>query len=227
MAGRSTFELDIRGRLGVREQLALLSLPPQLRRRLLNQVTKRVRTMSRKRVREQKNLDGTPFAPRKGDTKGKKKMEAGLAKLMVVTRVSADEAELGWKNALTRWVAAQQHNGVSERRTAQQMRRWNKTPPGLAATDKQAKRLRRLVFRVRQAGKKTLTRPSVAWIQEHVNYAKAGLLIRILDDQRSESTGAQSWEITLPKRQFIGAETERDTNLLINQVLQQILTSPR
>jgi hypothetical protein len=227
MAGRSTFELDARGYLGVREQLALLSLPPQLRRRLLNNVTKRVRTMSRKRVRDQQNLDGSPFEARKGSAKGKKKMEAGLAKLMVVTRVSADEAELGWKNALTRWVATQQHHGVSERRTAAQMRRWNKTPPGLAATDKQAKRLRRLGFRVRQAGKKKLTRPSVAWIQEHVNYAKAGLLIRILDDERSESTGAQSWEITLPKRQFIGVNTDRDTSLLINQVLQQILHSPR
>ncbi|MFJ3374825.1 phage virion morphogenesis protein [Pseudomonas sp. NPDC086112] len=227
MAGRSTFELDARGYLGVREQLALLSLPPQLRRRLLNNVTKRVRTMSRKRVRDQQNLDGSPFEARKGSAKGKKKMEAGLAKLMVVTRVSADEAELGWKNALTRWVAAQQHHGVSERRTAAQMRRWNKTPPGLAATDKQVKRLRRLGFRVRQAGKKTLTRPSVAWIQEHVNYAKAGLLIRILDDERSESTGAQSWEITLPKRQFIGVNTDRDTSLLVNQVLQQILHSPR
>ena len=227
MAGRSTFELDARGYLGVREQLALLSLPPQLRRRLLNNVTKRVRTMSRKRVRDQQNLDGSPFEARKGSAKGKKKMEAGLAKLMVVTRVSADEAELGWKNALTRWVATQQHHGVSERRTAAQMRRWNKTPPGLAATDKQAKRLRRLGFRVRQAGKKTLTRPSVAWIQEHVNYAKAGLLIRILDDERSESTGAQSWEITLPKRQFIGVNTDRDTSLLVNQVLQQILHSPR
>ncbi|MBV4466592.1 phage virion morphogenesis protein [Pseudomonas sp. SWRI79] len=227
MAGRSTFELDARGYLGVREQLALLSLPPQLRRRLLNNVTKRVRTMSRKRVRDQQNLDGSPFEARKGSAKGKKKMEAGLAKLMVVTRVSADEAELGWKNALTRWVAAQQHHGVSERRTAAQMRHWNKTPPGLAATDKQAKRLRRLGFRVRQAGKKTLTRPSVAWIQEHVNYAKAGLLIRILDDERSESTGAQSWEITLPKRQFIGVNTDRDTSLLVNQVLQQILHSPR
>ncbi|MGH8330091.1 MAG: virion morphogenesis protein [Pseudomonas fluorescens] len=227
MAGRSTFELDARGYLGVREQLALLSLPPQLRRRLLNNVTKRVRTMSRKRVRDQHNLDGSPFEARKGSAKGKKKMEAGLAKLMVVTRVSADEAELGWKNALTRWVAAQQHHGVSERRTAAQMRRWNKTPPGLAATDKQAKRLRRLGFRVRQAGKKTLTRPSVAWIQEHVNYAKAGLLIRILDDERSESTGAQSWEITLPKRPFIGVNTDRDTSLLVNQVLQQILHSPR
>ena len=227
MAGRSTFELDARGYLGVREQLALLSLPPQLRRRLLNNVTKRVRTMSRKRVRDQQNLDGSPFEARKGSARGKKKMEAGLAKLMVVTRVSADEAELGWKNALTRWVAAQQHHGASERRTAAQMRRWNKTLPGLAATDKQAKRLRRLGFRVRQAGKKTLTRPSVAWIQEHVNYAKAGLLIRILDDERAETSGAQSWEITLPKRQFIGVSTDRDTSLLVNQVLQQILHSPR
>ncbi len=227
MAGRSTFELDARGYLGVREQLALLSLPPQLRRRLLNNVTKRVRTMSRKRVRDQQNLDGSPFETRKGSAKGKKKMEAGLAKLMVSTRLTDNEAELGWRNALTRWVAAQQHNGVSERRTAAQMRRWNKTPPGLAATEKQAKRLRRLGFRVRQTGKKSLTRPSVAWIQEHVNYAKAGLLIRILNDERTESTGAQSWEITLPKRQFIGVSTERDTSLLVNQVLQQILNSPR
>jgi hypothetical protein len=225
--GRSTFELDARGYLGVREQLALLSLPPQLRRRLLNNVTKRVRTMSRKRVRDQQNLDGSPFEARKGSGKGKKKMEAGLAKLMQVTRVSADEAELGWRNALTSWVAAQQHNGASERRTAAQMRKWNTVPVGLAATEKQAKRLRRLGFKVRQQGKKGLTRPCVAWIQEHVNYAKAGLLIRILDDEKTESSGAQSWEITLPKRQFIGVSTERDTALLLNQVLQQILNSPR
>ena len=227
MAGRSTFELDIRGRLGVREQLALLSLPPQLRRRLLNQVTKRVRTMSRKRVREQQNLDGTPFAERKGSAKGKKKMEAGLAKLLQVTRVSPDEAELGWKNALTRWVASQQHNGVSERRTAAQMRRWNKVPPGVACTDKQAKRLRQLGFRVRVKGKKNLTKPSVAWIQEHVNYAKAGLLIRILNDERTESSGAQSWDITLPKRQFLGVQSSNETRELVNQVFEQILNSPR
>lgn len=110
-------------------------------------------------------------------------MEAGLAKLLQVTRVSADEAELGWKNALTRWVATQQHNGATERRTAAQMKRWNTVAPGIACTDKQAKRLRLLGFRIRQKGKKTLTRPSVAWIQQHVNYAKAGLLIRILNDE--------------------------------------------
>lgn len=223
----SPLDLDIRGLLNVDAQLALMELRPPLRRRLLNNVTKRVRSMSRKRVREQKNLDGSPFAERKGSAKGKKKMEAGLAKLLQITRVSSDEAELGWKNALTRWVASQQHNGVSERRTAAQMRRWNKVPPGVACTDKQAKRLRQLGFRVRVKGKKNLTKPSVAWIQEHVNYAKAGLLIRILNDERTESSGAQSWDITLPKRQFLGVQSSNETRELVNQVFEQILNSPR
>ena len=220
-------DLDIRGLLDADALLALLELSPQLRRRLLNNVTKRVRSMGRKRVRTQQNLDGTPFAERKGSAKGKKKMEAGLAKLLQVTRVSSDEAELGWKNALTRWVASQQHNGVSERRTAAQMRRWNKVPPGIACTEKQAKRLRRLGFRTRQKGRKTMTRPSVAWIQEHVNYAKAGLLIRILNDEKTETSGAQSWDITLPKRQFLGVGIGQETSQLVNQVFQQILNSPR
>ena len=220
-------DLDVRGLLSVEAQLALLELPPQLRRRLLNNVSKRVRSMSRKRVREQQNLDGSAFAERKGSAKGKKKMEAGLAKLLQVTRVSADEAELGWKNALTNWVASQQHNGVSERRTAAQMRRWNTVSPGIACTVKQAKRLRQLSFRVRMKGKKTLSKPSVAWIQEHVNYAKAGLLIRILNNERTETTGAQSWDITLPKRQFLGVSSGNETSELVNQVFQQILNSPR
>ena len=220
-------DLDVRGLLDVDAQLALLELSPQLRRRLLNNVIKRVRSMSRKRVRTQQNLDGTPFAERKGSAKGKKKMEAGLAKLLQVTRVSPDEAELGWKNALTRWVAAQQHNGATERRTAAQMRRWNRVPPGVACTDKQAKRLRQLGFRVRVPGKKSLSKPSVAWIQEHVNYAKAGLLIRILNDEKTETSGAQSWDITLPKRQFLGVGIGQETRQLVNQVFQQILNSPR
>lgn len=224
---RNNFDLDIRGLADAEQLVALLELPPKLRRRLLNNVSKRVRSISRKRVSTQQNLDGTPFAPRKASSKGKKKMESGLGKLLDVTRLSANEAELGWRNALTRWVASQQHNGVSERRTAAQMRQWNRVPVGLAATEKQAKRLRRLGFKTRQAGKKTLTRPSVAWIKEHVNYAKAGLLIRILDDEQSESSGAQSWDITLPKRQFLGPGTESETSALVNLVLQQILNSPR
>ncbi|WP_273822702.1 phage virion morphogenesis protein [Pseudomonas asplenii] len=225
MASR-VFDIDARGLLGVREQLALLQLKPQLRRRLLNNVSKRVRTMSRQRIRNQQNLDGSPFAPRRNPEAGKRKMEAGLGKLMMVTSLTEDQAVLGWRNGLTSWVAAQQHNGTSERRTAQQMRRWNRVSAGDASTQKQAKRLRRLGFRVRMAGKKSLTRPSVAWILEHVSFMQAGLLIRILDEERGETTGADSWEIKLPKRQFLGANSQ-ETSLLVNQVLQQILNSPR
>lgn len=219
--------IDARGVLGVREQLALLRLEPRLRRRLLNNVTKRLRTMSRKRIRSQQNLDGSPFATRKNPEPGQKKMEAGLGKLLQVTSLTPEQAVLGWKNNLTSWVAAQQHNGATERRTAQQMRRWNKVDEGSMSTPKQAKRLRRLGFKVRQAGKKRLSRPAVAWILEHVSYMQAGLLIRILDEEQGESTGADSWEIKLPKRQFLGANSNRDTSELVNLVLEQILNSPR
>ncbi|MBF0639786.1 phage virion morphogenesis protein [Pseudomonas protegens] len=221
----SPLATDIRGLLAVNEQLALLSLTPQLRRRLLNNVTKRVRSMSRKRIREQKNLDGSPFEARKGSAKGKKKMEAGLGKLLQVTRVSADEAALGWRNALTSYVAAQQHNGASERRTAAQMRQLSRVPDGQPSTVLQAKRLRTLGFKVHQPGKKGRTRPAVAWIQTNIGYAQAGLLIRILSNGNAESTGAQSWEITLPKRQFLGS-SDQDTSQLVTLVLQQILNSP-
>ena len=72
-----------------------------------------------------------------------------------------------------------------------------------------------------------MAKPSVAWIQEHVNYAKAGLLIRILNDEKKASSGAQSWDITLPKRQFLGVNNGNETSELVNQVFQQILNSPR
>jgi hypothetical protein len=223
---RSTFDLDIRGMLEAQDLLALMELPVPKRKRLLNNVSKRVRSLSRQRIRNQENLDGTPFEARKDTSKGKKKMEAGLGKLLEVTRLSPTEAELGWRNQLTRWIASQQHNGVSERRTAAQMRQWNRVPPGTAATEKQAKRLRQLGFKVRQPGKKAASRPAVAWIQQHLNYARAGLLIRVLDTERTATTGAQSWDITLPKRQFLGASNS-ETSQLVNLVLQQIINSPR
>ncbi|MFO6974725.1 virion morphogenesis protein, partial [Pseudomonas aeruginosa] len=51
-------------------------LPPQLRRRLLNNALKRVRAQARRNVSGQQSPDGTPFEPRK--RKGRRKMLAGL-----------------------------------------------------------------------------------------------------------------------------------------------------
>ncbi|MFU3615879.1 virion morphogenesis protein, partial [Pseudomonas aeruginosa] len=48
-------------------------------------------------------------------------------------------------------------------------------------------------------------------------------LIRVL---RDEQPGPQSWEITLPKRTFLGI-TQDETGRLVAQLLEQILNSPR
>ncbi|MGU1101833.1 virion morphogenesis protein, partial [Pseudomonas aeruginosa] len=195
----------------------------QFRRRLLNNALKRVRAQARRNVSGQQSPDGTPFEPRK--RKGRRKMLAGLVKPkhLNVTQLNADQGVLGWRNPLMGHIAGQHQDGYVERRTAAQMRRWNRVQPNQACTEKQAKRLRRLGFRVRQAGKKGLSRPSVSWIQQHVGFQQAGLLIRVL---RDEQPGAQSWEIKLPKREFLGI-TQQETGRLVAQLLEQILNSPR
>ncbi|HFI2235111.1 TPA: virion morphogenesis protein [Pseudomonas aeruginosa] len=214
---------DMRGELNVRAQMALMSLPPQFRQRLLNNALKRVRAQARRNVSGQQSPDGTPFEPRK--RKGRRKMLAGLVKPkhLNVTQLNADQGVLGWRNPLMGHIAGQHQDGYVERRTAAQMRRWNRVQPNQACTEKQAKRLRRLGFRVRQAGKKGLSRPSVPWIQQHIGFQQAGLLIRVL---RDEQPGPQSWEIKLPKREFLGI-TQQETGRLVAQLLEQILNSPR
>jgi hypothetical protein len=230
MAARSTFDMNIEGLLGLQAQLALLSLSPKLRRRLLTRVGKRIRTLSAKRVRAQKKLDGSPFVPRKASTKRRRKMLGGLikAKYLDVVKATPEQATVGWKNRLMGFIAAEHHAGRSRRYTAAQARNANPISYDSACTTEQAKRLRRLGFKVRKAsegkrGKARWVRPSVAWITGNIKYGQAGLLIRELKGERS---GPGSWEIKLPKRDFLGAD-QSDIARLIKIVLEQILHSPR
>jgi hypothetical protein len=100
MANRNTFDLNIEGLLDAQSQLALLSLSPKLRRRLLTRVSKRIRSMSAKRVRKQKNIDGTPYEPSKASNKKRRKMLSGLIKnkYLDVVQASPEQAKLGWHN---------------------------------------------------------------------------------------------------------------------------------
>jgi len=47
-------------------------------------------------------------------------------------------------------------------------------------------------------------RPSQKWIMENLKIGQAGLLLRVLRDKAEK----QSWLITLPKRQVLGASNE-------------------
>lgn len=230
MAARNTFDLDVRGMLGVQASLALLQLPPKLRRRLLTRVSKRVRTMSARRVRAQQTLAGTPFEPRRTPSKRRRRMLSGLIKnkYLDVVKATEDEARLGWKNGLMGFVAAEHQHGRARRFTAAMARKANPINYDADCTEEQAKRLRRLGFKVRQPrenkrGRPRWVRPSVAWIQANVKYGQAGLLIREL---KGEQPGPSSWEIKMPQRDFLGAD-QNDIAQLIQLVLHQILNAPR
>src|SRR5690606_17842204 len=109
------------------------------RRRLLNRLSLRIRTQWRKRVREQRDLSGSPFAPRKHKRKGQKaRMLTGLASDLGVTRLTDAAAELGWSKRKTAIIAGAHNAGMKTRRTAEQMLAWKKSTP-LMATAEQAK----------------------------------------------------------------------------------------
>lgn len=229
MATSNPFNLDVRGLLELEAQLALLSLPPQLRRRLMNRVSLRIRTAWRKRVREQRDLNGSSFAPRaRKRKKGQKaKMLSGLASGISVVRLTEDAAELGWGKRKTAMIAGVHNDGMTQRRTASQMRGFKRVNP-IWATAEQAKRLRRLGYKIRagktKRGASRWLRPSVEWITTNIKYSQAGLLIRLL---KQEKPGPSSWEIELPKREFFGVANQQEVSELIAYLLPQILNSPR
>jgi hypothetical protein len=226
MASRNALNLDVRGLIEAQAQLALIALPPQMRKRLLNRVALRLRTTWRKRVRDQRDVSGTSFRPR-ADKRKKKKMLAGLAKALGVPRLTPEEVELGWGRKLNSVIAGANNAGMTQRVTASQMRRWKRLNP-LMSTRAQAKKLRQLGYKVLIAGKNKrgrprYLRPSLSWIQENVRYAQAGMLIRLLKD---ESPGPQAWKIVLPKREFFGPASAQEVCALVEHLLPQILRSP-
>jgi phage virion morphogenesis protein len=214
-----TVNFDVRGLLDAQQKLDLLALSPSKRRRLLNNAVKRVRTRSRKRISEQRNVDGSAFEARKAG--GKRKMLRGLGKTLQVVSLSADEAVLGWGNRLVARIASDHQHGKGETMSASRMRRLGKTPDYNApATRFQARALLKAGYRVRNG--KRWKRPSLGWMQENLTSGRAGLILTKLEGD----TKKQRWQIDLPARAFLGADTQ-DVREIVRTVLQQTLNAPR
>lgn len=214
-----TVNFDVRGLLDAQQKLDLLALSPSKRRRLLNTAIKRVRTRSRKRISEQRNVEGSAFEARKAG--GKRKMLRGLGKTLQVVSLSADEAVLGWGNRLVARIASDHQHGKGETMSASRMRRLGKTPDYNApATRFQARALLKAGYRVRN--KKRWKRPSLGWVQENLTSGRAGLILTKLEGD----TKKQRWQIDLPARAFLGADTQ-DVREIVRTVLQQTLNAPR
>ncbi|NMX72642.1 phage virion morphogenesis protein [Pseudomonas sp. WS 5532] len=112
---------DIRGLIEAEQCLQLLALPPAKRRRLLNNASKRLRTRNTRRISAQRNLDGSPFAPRKH--KSRRKMLRRLSTRLQVTRLSPDAATLGWRQRRNARIAREHQLGLPTEVTARNKRR--------------------------------------------------------------------------------------------------------
>lgn len=210
---------DIRGLANAQEQLQLLALPAAKRRRLLNTATKRLRTQNRKRIRLQRNVDGTPYAPRRGSKKTK--MLRGLAKDLRVVNLSSEHAVLGWKSRLVSRIAREHQDGLRETMTPARLRRLGKTPDYDApASRSQAKALIKAGYQIRV--NKRWKRPAISWVVANLNNGQAGLILAKLEVHPKKS----SWHIDLPDRSVLGAQPQ-DVRDVLHTVLRQTLNAPQ
>lgn len=105
-----TLSFDIRGLIEAEQRLQLLALPAGKRRRLLNNASKRLRTRNTRRIGTQRNLDGSPFAPRK--QKSRRKMLRRLSTRLQVTKLTPDAATLGWRQRRNARIAREHQLGL-------------------------------------------------------------------------------------------------------------------
>ncbi|MFQ2730251.1 phage virion morphogenesis protein [Aeromonas caviae] len=191
-----------------KDQLNLLALPPKQRKRLVWRAANEMKKLAARHVRQQQDPNGDAWAPRK---RGKRKMLRGLPKLLVIHEPRQDVAEVGFKkgtmSAHAGVIANTHQKGHTYKVTAASRRRIAPSEGGKQkqATKAQARKLRELGFKRPSQRKRSYRSASLGWITGHLNYAQAGLLIKKLKDEPA----ADSWEIHLPARPFLGANARQ------------------
>ncbi len=191
-----------------KDQLNLLALQPKQRKRLVWRAANEMKKLATRHVRQQQDPNGNAWAPRK---RGKRKMLRGLPKLLVIHEPRQDVAEVGFKkgtmSAHAGVIANTHQKGHTYKMTAASRRRIAPSEGGKQkqATKAQARKLRELGFKRPGQRKRSYRSASLGWITGHLNYAQAGLLIKKLKDEPA----AESWEIHLPARPFLGANARQ------------------
>lgn len=193
----------------VKEQLKLLAMPPKKRQRLVWRAAENMRIVAKSNVNKQQDWNGKAWAPR---AYGRRKMLMGLRKLIVITeKPQQNLAKLrfdgGGYGVHPGIVAGAHQQGHTFK--VNYVRRLKVKPNGagkdMAATKRQARKLRELGFKRQGKRKGQYRSASIGWITQNINYAQAGLLIKKLKgDPRKEN-----WDVTLPARPFLGANAKQ------------------
>lgn len=212
---------DWSGELSLKNQLQLLALPPQRKRRINQKIGRAVIKQTRENVRRQQSTDGTRFEKRKKRRRLRGRMLSGFVRGSNINqRVTPSGTTVGFKNnALGKAAWAHQHGHKQTVTKAQQERKardWKDKP----ATSKQAAAMNRLGFRVDYRGGRK-RKVSRAWIQKNLTRWQAlGILY---DLHRGRESQKESWETALPARPFF-ANDSRWVAELANTIIRDELS---
>ena len=215
----SVIKMDVQGLLPLKRQMQLLAMPRNTRRRLLYRVAKRVIADSKRRIRKQVDLNGSPFAAR--SKKRSRKMLSRLVKELKVRNNNSLEATIGFQRPSSGRIASAQQHGKTSRVSATRFSKGNKLSfYDKPATRKQAKALRETGFKIKKANGKGTKPPTLKWVTENMTVGTAGYALRQL---RVWSGGKikTSWVTELPARSFLGA-TAAEVSAHIETIFKQM-----
>lgn len=194
---------------------------PEIRRKLLGSISKKVLTMSEQHAQAQTDLKGQPYAPHKRGRQ--RKMLVRLASRLKITGMTDSTAVIGFKNAVEGNIGYKQQYGFKQKHSASEL-----TNPGQfrgrdivnsdnPATRNQAKSLLAAGYKTRKAGQAYRT-PTIKWIIENLSINRAGLILRLI-----RGSSEDSWMTTLPPRSFLGV-TPDESHELIKKALEESST---
>ena len=211
------------GAVEVCKAIQLLSMTSKQKQRFIYYLGKEIAKQARHNQREQKDVDGSSWAPRKknrrrksksGKTIGTGKMMKNLTKSSHMAVFSNPErGVVTWKNALEAWIANQQQEGLTQKGHAPKGTKGyvNNNP----ATDEQAKALIAEGF-TRKSKKGRTVRVSRKWIRENMTISHAGFKLR-----KMRGAAKKSWNIPLVARSFLGCD-ETLQRQMANTILKQM-----
>lgn len=202
------------------ERLQLLGMSPDEKRKLLIRIGRIVGKGSKQRIKDQTDLDGKPFTPRKDlrdEKKSRKKMLKGWIK-KIKHKVNDDDSVTIFVAGRSSAKARQHQEGFKQRISKKNLKRANPQSQLAPATRSQAKALKQQGFRWpwrENKGKsgrpKKGKKRTIKWIVENLTIGQAGAILR---DMRGKS-GKQSWEIVVPARSFLGADGSEKSRIIL------------
>lgn len=196
------------------KEINRLELGDKKRKVLLRRIARNgVIAAAKRHQRQQKNPDGSNWAPRK---RGKQKMLRKLPKLLAVKEMPEREAVRIYLrgNRLTQAIGVRHDQGETVTKKASDYKR-DSSQRTKQPTAKQVTELFKLGFKVWNGRRYVKAKKSA--IPTLLNRAQAGLIIRELKGEPAK----KEWSIDIPSRVFLGL-SDAEFNQMIARELQGI-----